>query len=63
MPEENDFSIISWNVNSLDAKRSSPKTSRKDVISIESWFDLTQPSIVAFQETYWTENREAEALR
>ena len=58
MPEENDFSIISWNVNSLDAKRSSPKTSRKDVISIESWFDLTQPSIVAFQETYWTEKTE-----
>ena len=50
------FSVVSWNLNSLDAKRS-PMT-RDDTMSIESWFDLVEPSIVAFQETYWTESCE-----
>ena len=38
----------------MNAKRF-PMT-RKDTLSIESWFDLVEPSIVAFQETYWTKS-------
>ena len=54
MDIDSKLSIVSWNLNSLDAKRS-PMT-RADTMSIESWFDLVEPSIVAFQETYWTES-------
>ena len=56
MDIDSKLSIVSWNLNSLDAKRT-PMT-RADTMSIESWFDLVEPSIVAFQETYWTESSE-----
>ena len=56
MTIDSKLSVISWNLNSLDAKRL-PVT-RKDSISLESWFDLTEPSIAAFQETYWSSSHD-----
>ena len=45
------FTVVSWNINSLNAKRA--PVSKPDTISIESWFDVVNPSIVVFQESMW----------
>ena len=47
---DSEFSVISWNIGSLDAKR---RPKKPGAMSIESWFSHVNPSVVAFQESWW----------
>ena len=50
--DSEDFNIVSWNIGSLKSKRIS-QLKKEGAMSIESWFSHVNPTIVAFQETWW----------
>ena len=52
---DSELSVISWNIGSLDSKR---KPSKPDAMSIESWFCHINPTIVAFQESWWKKTKD-----
>ena len=61
MTLDSKLTVVSWNLDSLHAKRAN--MTQKPNISIESWFDLMEPTIVAFQETYWSNSMDELKLK
>lgn len=52
--DQQNIKITSWNVNSIENKRAGEmggKIKREGCMSIESWLEINNPAVIAFQET------------